>query len=228
MTMQIGMVGTDGVLIASDTQWTDNEAPVRSSTNSTKFVIDDDCSVAVARAGSMHSAGNLAFEIIALTLQDENWRFTDFRALSRIGERVLASARPGREAAQCLVAFTRPTPALWLFEMARMGDGWGLVNQEVLSKKIAGDTKNAATFWAERYYRPLPIKTLVPLAAHLIVSAHTLNTAGIGGLEIVLCDAAGIRRVPDDVLRTLEIGAAERDQSIGESLLIGKTRDRVD
>jgi hypothetical protein len=218
MTMQIGMIGTDGVLIASDTQWTDNEAPVRSSVNSTKLVIDDDCGVAVARAGSMHAAGNLAYEIIALTLQDENWRSTDLGALPRIGERVLASVRPGREAAQCLAAFTRPTTSLYLFEMARMGDGWGLVSQEVLSKKLAGDTKNAATFWAERYYRQMPIKTLIPLAAHLIISAGALNPAGISGLEIVLCDASGIRRVSGTEIFNLKVKAAARDKSIGESL----------
>jgi hypothetical protein len=59
MTMQVGMVGTDGLLIASDTQWTKNRELVRHSIDSTKFNINHDCGIAISRARSMETAGKL-------------------------------------------------------------------------------------------------------------------------------------------------------------------------
>lgn len=74
-------------------------------------------------------------------------------------------------------------------------------------------------FWSERYYQPLPIRRLIPLAAHLIVAAHELNTAGISGLEIVLCDASGLHRLSGDSIRELESKANEWDRDIGDLFL---------
>jgi hypothetical protein len=60
-----------------------------------------------------------------------------------------------------------------------------------------------------------PLKVLVPLAAHLVVSAGRLNPGAISGLEIVLCDASGLHRLSDDSIRELEATANRWDKSIG-------------
>jgi hypothetical protein len=223
MTMQVGMVGTDGVLIASDTKWADNQAKVRSSTDSGKLrVLRVEPNMVVSCAGSMATAHRLADEIVAVTKKDEDWLSSaDFRINKRIGKKVLKGVEDGRQHAQCLVAVTRPSIKLYRWEIARVCGEWSPCGQEVLTKQYAGDTANPAVFWAERYYprKPKqPISELVPLAAHLICTAHTLNTAGIDGLEIVLCDKDGIRFVPEDSIRMLEEESVARDQRIREEL----------
>jgi hypothetical protein len=79
----------------------------------------------------------------------------------------------------------------------------------------AGDNINPAIFWKERYYREQPIMELVPLAAHMIVSASKLNNGSISGLEIVLCDASGFHRINEDSIRKLKAQANEWDEHIG-------------
>jgi len=218
MTIQIGIVGTDGILIASDTHWFD-EHSVRESWNETKIKIHTDCGIAVARAGKLVTAGYLANEIIDATVRNENWLDVDFGVKQTIEEKVLSLAEKGSEHCQCLVAFTRPHVKLFCFQIVKVGESWRLVIDEISSKKCTGDYRNSAIFWAERYcprgpYK-VPIRKLVTFASHLVYTAHVLNTAGISGLEIVLCEANGIHRVPDEEISQLELQAEERDKSIG-------------
>jgi hypothetical protein len=227
MTMQVGMVGTDGVLIASDTQWTENQTSVRWSSNRTKFKIDHEYGIAVSLAASMETAGRMADEIISAYRQDENLVPTDQSFIAEIEAKVLSSVEPGREPAHCFFASVRPNPKLHLFKVVKLpvpsGENrWGIVCFEVPTRTFAGDTQNSAIFWGERYYPrmpKIPIKNLIRLAAHLIVTARFLHSAGISGLEIVLCDVSGIHRVPDESLAELEMQSIERDRSVGESLL---------
>ena len=221
MTMQVGMVGTDGVLIASDTQHTE-EMGLRASSNSSKIRIDEDCGVLVSLSGKLVAAGYLADEIIARTKKAPLWRQTEMGSLGEIGQSILRRVPQGGEPCQCLVVFTRPEIQLHRFQMVLIGKEWGIVADEESGRVYAGDCKNSAIYWAERYYprRPkLPIKELMPLVAHLIHTAHLLNTVTISGLEIVLCDKEGIRRVPDEDIALLEQQSEERDKSIGEALL---------
>jgi hypothetical protein len=175
---------------------------------------------------NMETAESLADEIIAATRQNKNWLFdsSDLDAIPRISKKVLDPAEKGRERAQCLVVFMRPTPELWHFQtvMDQKTKEWFVRPDSISTKVYAGDTANPAIFWIERYYRDMRevlIANLVPLAAHLIVTAGVLNSAGISGLEIVLCDHAGIHRLPDESIRELERQSKERDKSIGESLI---------
>jgi hypothetical protein len=84
---------------------------------------------------------------------------------------------------------------------------------------ITGDNVNPAIFWAEAYYRKRPIKSLIPLAAHLIVSAETLNIGSISGLEVVFCDQFGFHRLSDESLTELSLKAHEWDKQIGDLFL---------
>jgi hypothetical protein len=221
MTMQVGMVGTDGVLLASDTRWVEETRPTRTPWNDTKFKINHRCGVAVARARSMETASRLADEIISLSLENESWRASsDYTSIQRIVAKVFPTAE-GRERAQCLVAFTRPTVELCLFQTAKVNGDWSVVPHSITGgSAYAGDEGNQAIFWGERYYRnlKLPIERLIPLAAHLVFAAGVLNSAMIEGLDIVLCNASGIRRLSDESIDTLKLQVAQRDESIRASL----------
>lgn len=87
---------------------------------------------------------------------------------------------------------------------------------------MAGDSANSALFFAERYHQTsLTVAELIPLAAHIIVSAHPLNTAGVSGLEIVTCDSSGVKRIPINSIEALERKAQALDIRIGQ-IVVGK------
>jgi len=68
------------------------------------------------------------------------------------------------------------------------------------------------------YYERRPIRTLIPLAAHLVFSAAALNPVSIGGLEIVLCDDSGIHRLPAADIAELEQKSKQLHQKLRKSL----------
>ena len=192
MTMQVGMVGKDGVLLAGDTRWRDplllrgtywQEGNV--GTNSTKIKIDYERKMAISCAADMTTAGYIANEITS--------KFDDDDLSHPIAaiQRIAATVRPqDRNDAQCLILLPGPCPRLLSFKsMKSVIQGgvpvlqWSPVCREEKSIAIAGHLVNAALFWVEKYYdKTLSIKRLVPLAAHLIVCAHQLNPYGISGL----------------------------------------------
>jgi len=224
MTIQVGMVGTDGILIAGDTRWTAspmlvnrNWAAGRYGYNSSKIKLNHERGMAVSCAMDMGTAGHVASDIIS-GLREEDFEYP-VGAIEEIATKVPTPIGKPRKEAHCLIALTRPVLQLFLFQFATVNEEWGPLCQPLETIGIAGDNVNAAIFWAERYYQKLPVERLVPLAAHLVVCAHKLNTGTIGGLEIVLGTASGIHRLSDESIRELETKADEWDSSIGNLFL---------
>lgn len=219
MTMQVGMVCTDGILIASDTRtmntprWSSGSIP-RTTFNSSKIRISLERGIAVSCARNMETANHLATEIIE-KLKEEDFDYPQF-PIEAMGRTVLAAAEERRNDAQCLIALQRPTPQLFLFQFGMINAQWGPSCMLMDGKAVAGDNVNAAAFWTERYYEPKPIEQLIPLAAHLIISASKLNSGSISGLEIVTCTSSEIKRLSDGSVRELERQCIEWDKSIGD------------
>jgi len=69
MTMQVGMVGTDGVILASDTKWTDTRE-LRHTFGSSKIKLTADRRVAITCARNMETSCRMAEWILA-ELSDE-------------------------------------------------------------------------------------------------------------------------------------------------------------
>jgi hypothetical protein len=223
MTMQVGLVGSNGVVIASDTKWVNQTSwPTRNPWHSTKFKINHECGVAIACAQNMETAFPFADEIISESLKNGEWMAShDFDVTKRIVEKILCSAAKTRERAQCMVAFTRPKVELCFFQIAKVNGEWGPMFHSIPEGSVyAGDDGNQAKFLADKYYRNriLPVENLVPLAAHLVLAAGEMNSAMIDGLEIVLCDASGIRRLSEESISKLKSGVAKRDEMISASL----------
>jgi len=157
MTMQVGMVGTDGVLIASDTKWTNTPSTIRGeyrhTFNSSKIITDDSRGIAVSYARNMETARHIASSIISELSDDE---IKDpIQPIEVIGKRVLSTAGE-RIDAQCLIAFTRPVPRLFLFQFARVVGQWGPLCQEMDAKALAGDCFNAAIFLGRKILSATP------------------------------------------------------------------------
>jgi hypothetical protein len=209
MTMQIGMLGTDGIVLASDTRCTTSPLnPGYGATHSygrSKIRIDHHARIAVTCARDMLNADLVAEGIIS-NLKAGDWQIRE-RRIKEIGNEVASSFDT-----ECLIAFADPKPALFKYAT----NAQGAVCERIIDFVHAGNTVNAAVFWSMRYYRLLPMAQLVRLAAHLVVVAGELNTAMIKGLEIVLCDSSGCHRLSDEENRELESKARGWDESIGK------------
>lgn len=222
MTMQVGMVGTDGILIASDTRWM-NDPPLLNQTtgsrltfSSSKIAINREKGIVATYARNMEVSRDVAIQV--LELEEKEWEYP-IRSIEAIGERALKS-RGARKDAHCLIAFARPILRLFLFYLATTSSGEPVaVCQEMQETAFAGDNVNSAIFWSDQYYRKMPIERLVPLAAHLVLTAGKLNTATIGGLEIVLLDASGIQHLSDKSLQDLHLKSDQWSKRIGKMIL---------
>jgi len=220
MTMQIGMVGSDGTVLASDTQWTRNIKTlvnghhigrvIRAWTNSSKIKTNGNMVVSCALD---KKAADCTAEAILLRF-DEN---TPESSIQEIGEGI---PETDRWDAQGLIVI--PPFQLYRYQLAMQDGQWTPFCEPSDGFDIAGDMATPAIFWIHRFYQPwFTVEQLIPLAAHMIVASHHLNTAGIGGLEIVVCRAGGNEFLPREETIKLQRTAWDHDKAI-ERIIFGK------
>jgi hypothetical protein len=220
--MQVGLVGTDGILLASDMLWTQNPvlasrrwAVGRRSFIKSKIKINNAKGMAISCARDMDLACEIADKIM-IGLQANDFS----NPISRILEIGSEVSPQEKDTAQCLIALMRPTPHLFWFQSAMIDGQRVPMCEKMEPMAIAGDNLNAAIFWAEKYCRPpRPIEKIIPIAAYLIICARHFNTAVIDGLEIVRCRESGIHRLSEQSIEELKIKIAEWDSKIDGFLL---------
>lgn len=204
MTMQVAMAGRDVVVLASDKLMMrsgEYEQEIRATGFSSKIKISKDRRIAISCAKNMETAERIAERIIA-EADEIDWVYPEDR-IREMAKDVLKGAGE-RTDVQCLIVCTQPKPRIFRLTNTPGPSGW-LELREEEQKAYAGDNQNSAIFWAERYYKPgLSVAELLRLSAHLIVTAGEINPSGVGGLELVICDAAGCHRFPDESLAMIE------------------------
>jgi hypothetical protein len=216
MTMQIAMVGTDGVVLASDTKWSERHIRphlkrlIQQSFGRSKIMINYERRIAVSFARNMESSARAAANIIQ-EIRDEEWDNPKQR-IEAIAIKAMNSLSYNIRDVNCLIV----SPALRLFRLDMQTDlskGPDSMPEcwEQTDRACAGDDINPAVFWAERYYRRMPLRKLVPLAAHLICEAGELSPDRVKGLEIILCKKSGIRHLSIDSVRDLQSWAHRLD-----------------
>jgi hypothetical protein len=228
MTMQVGMHACDGILLASDTYITNPPLLGRTQlwcggrhgTDSTKLQINHAKGIAIACSGDMNTACLMAEAI--LSGWDDRHLTNPEGILEDFCESV---AGAHRQRAQCLVVLTRPNPQMFIVNTMpnteNVWEPWCKPSSKVL---IAGDTINSAIYWIEKYSRgwirhALPMERLIPLAAHMIGQSKTLNTAGINGLDILVCNSMEIKRLSKISCELLERQAEQWDDAIRDLFL---------
>jgi len=218
MTMQVGMVGSDGIVLAGDMTCTVNplyaEEGVRHDFSRHKIEISPSRRVAVTSAMDMDSADRLAERVITEVERDspENRRLR----ILEIG-RAVARLRDF----ECIAAFLDPHPVLYKFQYGQGGQH--VVCDPILDRIHAGDTISPAVFWARKYhFTSLPVRRLVRLAAHEIISAGEINSAIIGGLEIVYSDESGFLLMSEEDTKSLDSQAHKWSAKIGKMILGAK------
>jgi hypothetical protein len=233
MTMQVGMVAQDGILLASDTLSTRQPIPgspigaVWFGYNSQKILISEDSRIAVTCARDMMLASRVAEALI-------NGLPSEVRASPQMHIRNIASvelSNAHENEIECLIALLDPAPALFHLQCLRGGSE--SYCPRITTFAFAGDRCNSSIFWAMRYYEATLhnshfVLAMAPLASQIILDAAKMNSGSIRGLEIVYSDASGFHRMPEPEIRRQEEQAAIRSKKI-ERLLYGspkKFRDR--
>jgi 20S proteasome alpha/beta subunit len=212
MTMQIGIVGSDCVVLASDLQWFD-ETGTRVTYNSSKIVFDSTKGIAVGCSGS--SISRIVQNRIVEDLAPNDFEFP-YQPIKRIVQSVLTKVSY-RDTQWLIVLDTKPRARL--FSLQTQGSRPDLFDFiEVSNKTYAGDAKNPAVFFSEAYYDRGPVEQLEMLAAHVILTAPRLNNAGIGGLEILVCDKSGFRMLSPDKIQELEMRSSALHETIRNGL----------
>jgi hypothetical protein len=217
-TMQVGMVGSDGIVLASDTLWS-IPAKIRETFNASKLRIDCARGLAISCARSLETATMIAEKLLSdlshAELSDTGRSCCS--AIERIAQTFIGHPDL-RSDVQCLIASVRPTFRLFRLYSGPLFEGVRQMEcQEVTDKSIAGDEPNPAIFWSEGYYERRPITTLAFLAAHLVLTARKFNSGTIDGLEVVLCNDSGIHRLDDKSTRKLRAKSAKFDEQLQKS-----------
>jgi len=216
MTLQVGMLGTDGVILAGDTRI--NRKPLSGfhapwkSYDGPKIRISDCGRVAISCAREMQTANDVADLIFTNMTRGDHASCE--REIKQFGTR----AAQGRDV-ECIVAFADPLPCLYLYEHVKVGETVHNECQRIIGCVPAGDTQNPAVFWGMSYYKLLPISQLKHLAACMVVAGGELNSSIVGGFEIVFCTKDGCSRLSAEPARELQSLAKERIRSIGELIM---------
>ena len=222
MTFQIGMVGSDGVLLASDlkrvhegligaiTRFSSEQPKIHIFHSGLAYCCAGDEFAEVAARKFCEQADNLKDHPQIHSRLIESGEYA-------IRERASSRDHGMRQFASILFAIRSAIGRfeLWCLDL-NWDDARGAMAEPVCGKRINGDQANAAGFFVERYFRRgRPVQELTPLAAHTILVAHVLNTAGIDGLEIIRCTAEGCKKVSQDEIETLTERSRKLDAHIG-------------
>jgi hypothetical protein len=222
MTMQVGLVGTDGIVLASDQNTLFTYS--RSERGEFEEVLVDDLTSkilvgqrnAIAFSG-WDISGEVARRILAdETILDSDDPRNDLETLARkvYGEPFPGKNDPIRHDSELLIVSTGNMNKFYSLDMK--SEKYAFLTQR--EKAVAGHKVNSASFFLQRYYVKTKISELAFLAAHVILAASSISYGGIKGLEIVTCTKSGFRLLPPDVIANLAERSEKLDRQIGETL----------
>jgi 20S proteasome alpha/beta subunit len=197
MTLHVGLVGRDGIVLAGDKQIITTEMFASTSVSS-KIKIDSAKRIAVAWARD-EIADTIASEILnhGEVLEDES----ELRKLARetYSNSLNDWDKPNLRA-ELLVVSQRHLNKIFYLEVAESH----CTMRRVEDKFFIGRSASPACYLTERYYEKTSVSQLTSLAAHTILAAGHLHPMGIKGLEIVKCTQDGVSRVPESAITLLE------------------------
>jgi hypothetical protein len=208
MTLQVGMLGSDGLVLVGDT-WQFIEPPGRAwrGHHSSKIRISPDERIAIACAHDMASSFAIAEEII--NLRPSGNRRAE---IQDIGDRIA----DGKDS-QCLVIFSDPYPSMFRYSHPQNNTS---TCEEILACIPIGDEWNMAYYWAMRFHHNgLTCAQLARLGALTVVTAGALSSGSIRGLEGLTCTVNGIRLWQREECQRLEAYTKNLENKIGESIL---------
>lgn len=233
MTLILGMMGSDGWLLAADTHVTEIQLPDQRSGaqmaaghfigDECKILSRPDLGVSYASAGSdrTREAGERLIECVKA--KTFGWEDTS-SALRRIGRESKLGTNPPFGSERLLIIFDNPiteldnrkleTPQLWKLDL---GISVRVAPPEY--REIGGDFGNAATLLPQLYYTGCSVERLIRLAAFTLWFAAKCNPRDIGSdLDILVGRAGKSEFVPESDLDELHREFDQFDATIANGL----------
>lgn len=226
VTLQLAILGSDGVVIATDRQ---GMQPAKDSggvdtveSEDAKVLFSSDGSIAALCSGTLYRS-HFYCEIIEAARSDwddppalqnhlDSWwneQRTDPTAGTSESNLVLVNAE---SKTAFTIRFQRDRCIL------RPKEEWDLQNG-----LRNGHIANASYFFLKRYLpadEPIPVNSLLRLVAHYILMGHKINPHGIGGLAIfVSVDGNPFQKIPNETIKSLSAESSDLDKQIAEALL---------
>ena len=184
MTLQIGMVGSNGFAIVGD-MWKHVPSSKRQWFGyiGTKLLISPSGNALAAVARNVEIASDVVKEVFA-QLSD----FSEGR-IDRIKE--ISSRIVKDEEIECFVIFTQPQPEMYFIQKDK---NISTRCELMYGCYPLGDAGNLAYYWAMRYCDTgKTVQQLVRIGALVVVQGATFNNAMIQGLEVATFDEQGLR-----------------------------------
>jgi hypothetical protein len=212
MTFQIGMVGNDGILLASDqlATYSGNSYQYSDTSRMRKIAITQTGRIAYCCAGdrlSIVTGAAIANSIDQLDEYSASVKDCVVQAVYSSSTPVIAgeckqpdgNAEPLR-GGSILVATCKPL-GLWRIDVI---PGKLPIVVPILDKAKIGDSNTAAPFFTESYYSNRPVEELLFLAAHTVLTAGAMSQ-WVKGLDIVLCKPSGCKMLTGQRIEELTL-----------------------
>ena len=185
MTLQIGIVGTDGIVIASDRRILNLQWESYGKSLASKVYVNTDVACCWAGRDDADFAARNIEKVDWSTVQDRKGKLTE---LGEEGWKMCYGNSemlyPGRQStSSVLAAFSDPCE-LWELELFRQSRA-----TQILTHAICGDFYNTGAKHLLGNYLPsgpLPVLELIKLASFSIWMGHKENPNMIEGLEVVI------------------------------------------
>lgn len=212
VTLQVVLRGSDGVVIASDRLVSSQPELIGFTDLSSKMVVKsrfvctfagDDCAKYISTR-LVEKVGDSAFENSGQFIEAVNSALDEYKggrwSFPETGYRKILWVQSEH------AAFTIWVATYWActqnFELSDNPDS-----------VVAGHDANPARYFVEHYFKKNPpLKTvsgLKKMAAHVILTGHIFNPAGVDGLEMVFGDRNGFSRVRSEEIQELEKSSHE-------------------
>jgi 20S proteasome alpha/beta subunit len=184
MTLQIGLVGRDGIMLASDRLVNVIEGDAATLSMRSKFFFNDDVVCCWSGDSVARRAANYVRD---LSWAQNNTRDRDLRSCAdrawshHFGDTFVPEITQ-RMQRKVLVAFTADC-SLWELNLSASS-----LTERVQDKTVAGSARTTVRHLINNYVPPAsqPVSRLVVIAAHAILMGHREQNSDIAGLEVAI------------------------------------------
>jgi hypothetical protein len=209
VTLQIGMIGSDGFAIVGDT-WKHVPAQQRAwfGYSGPKMFVSASGKSLAAIARSIDASSQVVREVFQ-RLEGKSGDKTE--AIAEIGTRVAQDLD-----VELFVVFTDPSPEMYFFQKEKAGQA---KCELMYGCYPIGDAGNTAYYWIMRNYDAgLTVNQLVKIGALTVITGAKVNPAMIQDLEVATFDKKGLRIWERGESAALKAEAEDIDKRIGALL----------